>query len=213
MKSPITGTDMKRIKRQEVAEFRGEQIPYFRHAYVDEQGEEFSTTALDELNLRQVWNVYRSRYKIPFPSEIKAIRGQYKLSAAKMSEVLDLGVNSYRQYESEEPYFNPKKNEWKPHIPSLANAKLIRIAKDPLQFKKFVQEKEKSFSPKAYQKLMSRIDDLLKPPDSIEPVVGLYLESRHGGKYFYRLCASGLQEGGSLCDLFCRPGQAPQNQA
>ena len=46
------------------------------------------TTSQDELTERQVHNLYRAKHHIPFPEEIKNIRLQYGLSAAKMSEVL-----------------------------------------------------------------------------------------------------------------------------
>src|SRR5690606_37543690 len=53
------------------------------------------------------------------------IRGKYGVSAAKMSEILGLGVNSYRQYESGE-------------MPSVSNAKLIQMADNPSNFKDMV---------------------------------------------------------------------------
>ncbi len=88
-------------------------------------GEEFTTDELDELNLAQVHNQYRSKYGIPFIDEIKSIREQYNLSAVKMSEILGLGPNVYRNYENGE-------------IPSISTGRLIQMAKDPIEFKKLV---------------------------------------------------------------------------
>jgi len=66
-------------------------------------------------------NQYREKHNIPFPEDIKAIRKQYKLPAIKMSKVLGLGDNTYRQYEAGE-------------IPTEANGRLIQMSADPKKF-------------------------------------------------------------------------------
>ena len=141
----------KTLKRElRIVEFRKEEFKIWEHFYVrGDNRAEFTTTALDELNTQQVHNLYRDKHHIPFPDEIKAIRDQYGLSAIKMSEVLDLGANSYRKYEAGE-------------IPSLANSKLIRLAKDPENFLRFVKEKKEIFSESAYLKLIGKIDSLME---------------------------------------------------
>ena len=128
--------------------FRKEPFKVFGSYYVDEKGEEYTTTELDEFKVTQAQNLYRTKYHIPFPEEIKAIREKYGLSAAKMAEVLDFGINSYRQYEDGV-------------VPSLANAKLIRLAGEPKHFLGFVEEKENIFSPNSYRKLLDRIHGLM----------------------------------------------------
>jgi DNA-binding transcriptional regulator YiaG/uncharacterized phage-associated protein len=158
MKSPIPGKRVE-LKREKITEtFRKESFPIWRHYYQDlDSGETFTTDELDELNSSQLYNQYRSNHHIPFPAEIAAIRQQYGLSASKMSEVLDFGINSYRNYENGE-------------IPSLANAKLIRLAKKPRQFLLFLEEKKDIFSAKSYQRVMDRITELMTP-DALEPLV------------------------------------------
>jgi len=122
MKSPITGKEMILTRERRSLEFRRETFEIVFHCYVCvESGETFTTTYLDELNLNQVYNQYRVRYNIPFPEEIVSIREKYGLSAAKMSEILGFGINSYRQYEAGE-------------MPSIANAKLIQMVGDPKRF-------------------------------------------------------------------------------
>ena len=122
MKSPITGKEMKLTKERRSMDFRKETFEIVFHYYkcVD-SGEQFTTTALDEVNMNQVYNQYRDKFNIPFPDEIIRIKEKYGLSAAKMSEILGFGVNSYRQYEAGE-------------MPSLANAKLIQMLDDPNKF-------------------------------------------------------------------------------
>jgi putative zinc finger/helix-turn-helix YgiT family protein len=122
MKSPITGREMKLIKERRSMDFRKETFEVVFHYYkCEDSGEQFTTTAMDEVNMNQVYNQYRDRFNIPFPDEVIRIREKYGLSAVKMSEILGFGVNSYRQYEAGE-------------MPSIANAKLIQMVDDPKFF-------------------------------------------------------------------------------
>jgi putative zinc finger/helix-turn-helix YgiT family protein len=127
MKSPVTGKEMKLTKERRLMEFRKESFEVVFHYYkCEDSGEQFTTTALDEVNLNQVYNRYRSTFNIPFPDEIIKIRERYGLSAARMSEILGFGVNTYRQYEAGE-------------IPNSANAKLIQMVADPKYFINMVE--------------------------------------------------------------------------
>ncbi len=122
MKSPITGKEMKLTKERRSMDFRKETFEIVFHYYkCEDSGEQFTTTVLDEVNMNQVYNQYRDKFNIPFPDEIIRIREKYGLSAARMSEILGFGVNSYRQYEAGE-------------MPSVANAKLIQMVDDPKKF-------------------------------------------------------------------------------
>ena len=122
MKSPITGKEMKLTKERRSMDFRKETFEIVFHYYkCEDSDEQFTTTSMDEVNMNQVYNQYRDRFNIPFPDEIVRIREKYSLSAAKMSEILGFGINSYRQYEASE-------------MPSIANAKLIQMAEDPKTF-------------------------------------------------------------------------------
>src|SRR5258708_21100944 len=125
-----------KLKRQiKSFEFRKESFNSFYHKWV-EQGddEEFTRTELDELNLAQVHNQYRNKYCIPFVDEIKSIREQYGLSASKMSEILGLGPNVYRNYENGE-------------IPSITTGRLIQLAKDPEEFRKLIGLSQNELEP------------------------------------------------------------------
>lgn len=127
MKSPITGKEMKLTKERRSMDFRKETFEIVFHYYkCEDSGEQFTTTALDEVNMNQVFNQYRDKFNIPFPDEIIRVRKKYGVSAAKMSEILGFGVNSYRQYEAGE-------------MPSVANAKLIQMADDPKRFMDMVE--------------------------------------------------------------------------
>lgn len=122
MKSPITGKEMILTKEKRSMDFRKETFKIVFHYYkCEDSGEQFTTTSLDEVNLNQVYNQYRDKFNIPFSDEIIRIREKYGLSAAKMSNVLGFGANSYRQYEAGE-------------MPSISNARLIQMADDPKKF-------------------------------------------------------------------------------
>lgn len=127
MKSPITGKEMTLIKERRSMHFRKETFEIVFHYYkCEDSGEQFTTTSLDEVNMNQVYNQYRDRFNIPFPDEIIRIREKYGLSAAKMSEILGFGINTYRQYEAGE-------------MPSVANAKLIQMVDESKNFIEMVE--------------------------------------------------------------------------
>ncbi len=165
MKSPFTKG--KAILEGEWKEhsFRKDVFRIFEQHYrcVD-TNQTFSTPDLDRLHLTQLHNQYRSRHQIPFPQEIQRIRMQVGLSAARMSEILDLGINSYRQYEQGE-------------IPTQANAKLIRLAAQPDRLAEFVEEKAHIFTPRQLQKVRGRVDQLLR--DQEKSSVMSYLWNSH----------------------------------
>ena len=127
MKSPITGKEMTLQIEKDILVFRKEEFEYNHKSYLcKDSGETFTTTALDEFNLNQVYNQYRDKHNIPFPDEIIKLRNTYSLSAGMMSRILGFGINSYRNYENGE-------------IPSLANANLIKtISNDIKNFKLLV---------------------------------------------------------------------------
>lgn len=167
MKSPFTGGKVELKTEMKKLEYRKEKFSICFHFYkcVD-SGEEFTDTESDELNIAQVHNKYRSKFGIPFVEEIKAIREQYGLSAAKMSEVLGLGVNVYRQYEGGE-------------IPSVATGRLIRLAKDPQEFRKLLDISQGAFEPHEYDRVLRKVNQAA-PVDAIDEKLYFYLfESKY----------------------------------
>lgn len=127
MKSPFTGKEMLLSKEKRTISFRKENFPVVFHFYKCEATQEqFTTTALDELNINQVYNQYRDKFNIPFPDEIIKIRAQYDIPASKMSAILGFGTHSYRQYEAGE-------------MPNTSNARLIQMAGDPNKFVEMIQ--------------------------------------------------------------------------
>lgn len=148
MKSPISGKEMMLKKEKRSVDFRKETFEIQFHFYLCEESEEqFTTTELDDINLKQVYNQYRSKHHIPFANEIKTTREIYGLSAARMSEILGFGANTYRLYEGGE-------------IPSIANARLLKVTEDSSSFKSIVELWE-SKDINAKDKLLDKIDNII----------------------------------------------------
>ncbi len=171
MKSPITGKEMRLTYEWRNVPFRKEifNIPYQFYACED-SGEQFTTTALDELNMRMVYNQYRAKYHIPLPEEIKAIREKYEVSASRMGEILGFGPNTYGQYE-------------KGDLPSMANSKLLRIAEEPIKFLDLVQDWQTS-SEKTKTDLIKRTQRLIKEQDPFFVDFERYLMGGPGSDHF-----------------------------
>lgn len=112
-------------------------------------GQEFTTTEAGDLNITQLYNLYRERKNILFPEEIKKMREDYGLSAAKMSEVLGFGVNTYSNYEKGE-------------IPNDSNATLLNQVYKPENFLAIIEEKQKLFREKQYKELVTRINKQIR---------------------------------------------------
>ncbi|GAA3940857.1 DUF4065 domain-containing protein [Chitinophaga oryziterrae] len=145
MKSPITGREMPVKKRKEKFEFRKETFEITYHYYLDEaSGDQFTDDHLSEINTNQLYNEYRSKYGIPYPDEIIALREKYGLSANKMSEVLGFGINVYRAYEAGE-------------VPSASNGKFLQQIKKT-EFFLSVLESSSQFTAEELEKIHKKIE-------------------------------------------------------
>jgi hypothetical protein len=75
-----------------------------------------------------------------------------------MAEILGFGVNVYRQYESGE-------------VPSISNARLIQVVKDPTEFKKLVLAAN-VINGNALENVLKKIDELITSQSDFN-VIGL----------------------------------------
>lgn len=125
--------------------FRKEEYSYIHTGIVDEDGETWTTTELDEANIFQVYNQYRAKHGIPFPDEIAGIRNHYGLSAAKMSQILGFGINQYRMYEDGE-------------VPSISNARAIIAAKEKEVFMSFVEASKADMTTHEYERIRKKVE-------------------------------------------------------
>ena len=149
MKSPYTGKEMILCKEERPFAFRKEEFIVVYHYFkCPDSSESFTSTELDDLNLNQLYNQYRSKHIIPFPDEVKQIRIKYGLAVSKMSEVLGFGSNSYRNYENGE-------------VPNLSNSRLIQLIKDAREFKKLLLLSN-TFTGKSLEKVLSNLELVIK---------------------------------------------------
>ncbi|MCG8328558.1 MAG: DUF4065 domain-containing protein [Chitinophagales bacterium] len=137
------------LTKPDIRVFRKEKYNILYHYYQDSKtGKEFESDELIAFNLVQVHNQYREKHNLPFPGEIKEIREQYGVSAARMAEILGFGINQYRNYEKGE-------------IPSISNGRLIQMIRSPKEFKR-VLELSETLGPKEYTKLLKRTNELIQ---------------------------------------------------
>lgn len=129
------------------ATFRKEEYQYIHTGIINSEGEAWTTTELDEANINQIWNQYRSKHGIPFPDEIINLRKHYGLSAAKMSEILGFGINQYRYYEAGE-------------VPNESNARIIIAIRDKKTFLEFLEASKEKVGERDYAKIKIRISSL-----------------------------------------------------
>ena len=125
--------------------FRKEEYSYIHTGIIDEVGEMWTTTEMDEANIFQVYNQYRAKHGIPFPDEISGLREHYGLSAAKMSQILGFGINQYRMYEDGE-------------VPSVSNARTIIAAREKDVFMSFVEASKSEMSEQEYQRIRKKVE-------------------------------------------------------
>jgi putative zinc finger/helix-turn-helix YgiT family protein len=156
MKSPFTGGEVQIKKEIRAQRFRKELFDVqFQFYLCKDTGEQFTDEDMDTANINQVYNQYRVKYGIPFPDEIKSIREQYGLSASKMSEILGLGANIYRNYETGE-------------VPSVSNGRLIQLAKQPEEFRRLLALSENELTAEEVQKINKKIKQALAYRGSTE---------------------------------------------
>ena len=125
--------------------FRKEEYSYIHTGIIDEDGEMWTTTEMDEANIFQVYNQYRAKHGIPFPDEISGLREHYGLSAAKMAQILGFGINQYRMYEDGE-------------VPSVSNARTIIAAREKDVFMSFVEASKSEMSEPEYLRIKKKVE-------------------------------------------------------
>ena len=150
MKSPFTGKEMKRTWEKRTWEFRGEKYEYMHTGWVcKETGERFTTDESDTAAYIQVTNQYRAKYGIPYTDEIVEIRNRYGLSAAKISQLLGIGINQYRKYEQGE-------------VPSVSNGRLIRSIMNPKVMLDMIESSKGELQEQEYKKLTQRLEKIIE---------------------------------------------------
>lgn len=166
MKSPFTGKEMKRVYEKRTWNFRGEPFEYIHKAWLcEDSGEQFTNDESDTAAYLQVTNQYRAKYGIPFTDEIIAIRNRYGISAAKMSQILGIGINQYRLYEQGE-------------VPNVSNGRMIRSIMNPKVMLEMVESSKNMISPAEYERIISKVYAVIADTDN-------YMMERHDTMRIY----------------------------
>ncbi len=143
--SPLTGKPMRVVYEPDTMTFRGEKFDCIYTSYRDdESGESFTTTESDSAWWNQVTNQYRAKYGLPYTDEIIDVRKRYGVSAAKMSQILGIGVNQYRLYEQGE-------------VPSVSNGRMIRSVMNPKVMLEMVESSKNEMSKSEYERIVSKV--------------------------------------------------------
>ncbi len=114
--------------------------------------EEFTTTEIDEVNVSNVYNQYREKYKIPTPEQLTLLKEKYGLSSSLFSSILGFGVNQFSNYEKGE-------------LPNESNGNLLSLAVDPSEFLKLVERKKDILKPKQFSKIKKKLEELIEDDD------------------------------------------------
>jgi putative zinc finger/helix-turn-helix YgiT family protein len=141
------------LKEVKSLDYRKESFEVVAHYYkCSTCNEEFTTTASDEITINQLYNQYRNRHKILFPSEICRLREKYNMSAAKFSEVLGFGPNTISNYEKGE-------------VPSSSSGALLCAAHDPAFVLSLVKQKlENDPDSSSYKRILKHLQTLVTHP-------------------------------------------------
>ena len=136
---------MKIVYEDRTWNFRGEEYKYTHAAWLcADTGEQFTTDDMDDAGYMQVTNQYRAKYGIPYTDEIVSVRNAYSVSAAKMSQILGIGINQWRYYEAGE-------------VPSVSNGRMIRSIMRPDVFLGYVECAKNVLGDNEYRKIIAKV--------------------------------------------------------
>lgn len=159
--SPLADGDALLRQEPDTQTFRKEEFSYMYHCYECEATKErFTTPELDNLNMAQIYNQYRERHQFLFPEQITQLRERYELTAARLALLLDFGPNQLSNYEAGE-------------MPSASNAKILRLASDPVTFLSIVRDKKNELRANEYEKLRRLLDTLTDEAQAPRRIGGL----------------------------------------
>ena len=145
MNSPFTGGHATLVEEKATTTYRGEEFDYTRRYYrCDDTGIAFTDDETDAWSLEQIHSQYREKYGIPTPEEIKAIRGQYGLTATTMSKILGIGDNQYGLYENGE-------------MPTKNIGRMIATIKDKNIFSMYVDMAKNQFTEKENNRIREKV--------------------------------------------------------
>jgi putative zinc finger/helix-turn-helix YgiT family protein len=137
------------VERTETYNVKGEPIPVLARVRVCEScNKEISDEVLDDITLQAAYDVYRSKHKIVFPSEIRALRETYGLSQRGLGALLGWGPITIHRYESGS-------------LPDESHNQVLRLMQDPFTVARLFLENKDSLDRVTYKKMLGRLNTIL----------------------------------------------------
>ena len=156
MQCPICNASINLVRKANDVEFRKEKFKVFETYYeCDNCKEKIVDIEMGDSSLNQIYNQYREKYNLMFPSEIIELREKYGFSKTKMSLALGWGENTYASYE-------------KGAIPNESHNSLLRLIEEPTQFLKLIETRIHFFSKEELKELKIRINELNNTRKEVE---------------------------------------------
>lgn len=145
--------------RKETFKVRGENTTIQSSVLVCEEcKQDIFDDELDGKNIELVYNEYRKKHKLLFPSEISEIREKYGLSQRALSRFLEWGEVTINRYETGA-------------LQDKVHDQVLRLVSDPKNMYKLYENQKDLLSIKESEKLEQRLDSLLKYPElSFAPI-------------------------------------------
>lgn len=144
-----TYTIAKIVSKKETFKVRGENITIQSSVLVCKECErDIFDEELDGKNIELVYNEYRKKHKLLFPSEIKEIREKYGLSQRALSRLLEWGEVTINRYETGA-------------LQDKAHDFLLRLISDPQDMYKVYESQKDFLSRNERMELKERLDSLL----------------------------------------------------
>jgi len=132
------------ITKEEFIPVRGEKIQVNSKVRVCTCGNELFDDVLEEENLSRAYDLYRKKYNILSPSDIRKLRGKYGLPQRTLGKILGWGEITIHRYETGA-------------IPDSSHNKMLRLLYDPKVMKDLLIEAQNSIPKTTFEKTLERI--------------------------------------------------------
>ena len=140
-------SELNRIRREEILDIKGEQIPVEVDFFVCEEcGVEFDNPDPDYDPLKVAYKEYRRRKGMVQPQEIRAFREKYDLTQRELSALAGFGGATLSRYENGA-------------LQDEAHDVLLRLIMEPTRLLEVIEEKPHTLSPEKRDAIMQQLRD------------------------------------------------------
>lgn len=137
----------KRVRKLEV-NVKGDKIEYDEYYLVDDNGEEVFDRNIEIENDIRLYDTYKKKHNLLTSSEIKKIRNKYGLNQKEYALAIGLGEITVHRFENGS-------------IQTDSVDAIMRLSSDVVNMKSLVLQNKKNLDEIVYNKLISRIEELI----------------------------------------------------